>query len=359
LIEVFITSLELLVSINIFYLAYIFWIKKDRKSEGNFEKGISVIISARDEAENLNKFIPKILNQQYKNFEIIVVNDRSSDNSSQILSEFESEFENFRFLEVHERKSDWNPKKWALKQGVELAKYDYLIFTDADCYPKDELWIQKMANGFLESDFVIGNGIYENEPTFLNNFIQFENYQTSIAMFGLAQKSNNYMALGRNFGIKKSHYQQFDWGNLINQTGGDDDLLANKIGIKSIAVVDGATVSIPKNSWSEYFSQKTRHVSVSTKYSMKNKAIIGLYNLSQLSFYLLIMSVLLSNVHLILAISLILFRTLILFLNFANAKKCIGLRLAFSRILVLDFCYNIFLWIVGFRSVTVGEIKWK
>ena len=122
---------------------------------------VSVIICARNEDDNLTEFLPKILVQDYPEFEVIVVNDCSIDNTENVIDEFARIFPNLKKVNIKEDEYYKHGKKFAVLVGIKGAKYDNLVFTDADCFPAGEQWLSEMAGkfsskkGFLQRFFKI------------------------------------------------------------------------------------------------------------------------------------------------------------------------------------------------------------
>ena len=169
--------------IQCFYLFYfsarVAFIKENESVE---KKGITVIICARNENENLKKNLPLVLNQKYDDFEVIVVNDRSWDNSIEILNNFKAKYSHLKIVDIPDNKTDNFGKKLAITIGIKAAKNNYLLFTDADCQPLSEYWINEMSKGFeKEKHIVIGVGIYEKEKGFLNKIIRFDTVQIAVS----------------------------------------------------------------------------------------------------------------------------------------------------------------------------------
>ena len=148
------------------------------------EKSVSLVIAARNEAHNLEKLLNSIFNQNYTNFEVILVNDRSEDNSLEILEKFKNNnpAKNFHFISIKEKPQNCNGKKYALHIGIKAAKNEIILLTDADCLPKDEFWVEKMANSFdKKTNTVVGISLYKNDKrTFLNWFVQNETLITAL-----------------------------------------------------------------------------------------------------------------------------------------------------------------------------------
>ena len=123
---------------------------------------VSVIVCAKNEEENVKKFIPLLANQNYSNFEIILIDDASSDETLEIFEQFEKQYTNVKLVKVANNEAFWGNKKFALTLGIKAAKKDYLLFTDADCYPNSENWITEMSSHFtLHKTIVLVYGAYE------------------------------------------------------------------------------------------------------------------------------------------------------------------------------------------------------
>jgi len=95
---------------------------------------VSVIFAARDEAEKLPAAIPTLLAQDYPRFEVIAVNDRSTDETPAILHEFERSSRNLIVTDIASLPPGWLGKPHALVAGVQRSRGDWLVFTDADVH---------------------------------------------------------------------------------------------------------------------------------------------------------------------------------------------------------------------------------
>ena len=111
---------------------------------------ISVVICARNEAENLRKYLPSILEQNYPHFEVVVVNDASTDDTQIVLETFAEKYSCLKIISTAGLKRDMAGKKFALTKGIEVTQYDYLLFTDADCFPASQDWIAEMVKKFTK-----------------------------------------------------------------------------------------------------------------------------------------------------------------------------------------------------------------
>lgn len=255
---------------------------------------VSVIVCAKNEAENVAKFIPILAAQNYPDFEIILIDDASSDNTLDIFEEFEKQYSNIRLVKVANNEAFWGNKKFALTLGIKAARKEYLLFTDADCYPTSENWIAEMTSNFtLQKTIILGYGAYERIPkSFLNKIIRFETLLTAVQYFSWAKIGLPYMGVGRNMAYKKEEF--FNVNGFIDHMkirSGDDDLFINQAATKKNTTIcfnpESFTYSKPKTSFKDWFTQKRRHVATADFYKPFDKIQLGAFYASQLLFILL------------------------------------------------------------------------
>lgn len=260
-------------------------------------KNISVIICAKNEAENLFNFIPLIIKQEYSDFEILVINDNSTDNTNEVIEFLSGKYRiemtdrNIELRMIRVTDKTYEGKKEALMKGISYAKYKYLMLTDADCYPYSTRWLCLMQQNFSENtDIVLGYGGYKQQKGLLNSMIRYEALYTAIQYFSFALRGIPYMGVGRNLAYTKSVFKKAKgFSKHLHIPSGDDDLFINQIaGKKNIAVEtrhDSFTYSIAKETFKDWFIQKKRHLSTSVYYKIKHKILLGGETLSRIIFY--------------------------------------------------------------------------
>jgi cellulose synthase/poly-beta-1,6-N-acetylglucosamine synthase-like glycosyltransferase len=320
---------------------------------------LSIIIAAHNELENLKKLIPQLVTLNYSSFEIIVALDRCTDKSSDFL--LSTNDPRLKFIEIENTEAGWNEKKFALNSAIHKAEGEWLVFTDADCIPISPDWLTQYAKQIdHKTDILIGYSPYQAKGSFLSSYIQFEAFMTAFQYLGAALMKIPYMSVGRNMAIRKSFFEKVNgYENIKSIKGGDDDLFiqknANKHNTKVILGKESIVETYPKKTWSAYFHQKVRHLSVGSRYKPKHRIFLSLYHFSHLLFWILLLFQ--NNFQLI--VSVILFYLFIKLgsYRFAASKMVAG----FNYILLplVDILYAIFTTIIACWSKLEKDIRWK
>ncbi|MFD1096692.1 glycosyltransferase [Salegentibacter chungangensis] len=277
-----------------YYLAFFSFAGARDKENAAPAFPVSVIVCAKNEAENLNNFLPSILEQDYPDYEIILINDASVDNSLEVMEKYQALDGRIKIVDVENNEAFWANKKYALTLGIKKAKHDHLIFTDADCSPQSKNWLRRMAEKFsAENSIILGyGGYFRNKGSLLNKLIRFETLLTAIQYFAYARLGRPYMGVGRNLAYTSTQfYQQKGFANHLHLRSGDDDLFVNEAATANNTAIcfhrESFTRSVPKQSFKKWFEQKRRHASIAKHYKSSDKLLLGLFYSSRLLFWLL------------------------------------------------------------------------
>lgn len=312
------------------------------------QEPVSIIICARNEDDNLTEFLPKILVQDYPEFEVIVVNDCSIDNTENVIDEFAKIFPNLKKVTIKEDDYYKHGKKFAVMVGIKGTKYDNLLFTDADCFPANENWLKDMASGFVnKKEIVLGYGAYKKDDGFLNKLIRFDTFLIAANYLSAAIKGKAYMGVGRNLAYKKElFYKQKGFSKHYHITSGDDDLFINQASTQEntnvIVSSNAITYSLAKTTFTDWKRQKQRHLTTAPHYSSNSKTKITLGYAFQYGFHLLFLSVLIFKTTIIAALAGFILKIIIQMIIFKKTSK----KLNEVDLWALSFFYEIILLIV-------------
>jgi glycosyltransferase involved in cell wall biosynthesis len=284
------------VSIQVlYYLSFLFSFAL-KPTDVRLKKNIpvSVIICAKNESENLKTNLPLILNQEYSNFEVVLVNDSSYDDTLEVMKSFASQHNNVKLVDVKTIETFWGNKKYALTLGIKASTNDFLVFTDADCKPNSNKWLSHICSNFSnKKSIVLGYGAYDKKAySILNKLIRFETLMTALQYFSFTNLGLPYMGVGRNMAYRKElFFNNAGFQNHMHLKSGDDDLFVNEVATKTNTELcytkESFTISKPKETFKDWFLQKRRHVSTAKYYKWSHKILLGLFYISQLMFWLL------------------------------------------------------------------------
>jgi glycosyltransferase involved in cell wall biosynthesis len=298
--ELFFIVFCLITLVQLFYYGWFFRrlaFYSPREKEQSQQHPVSVIICARDEAARLVTHLPGALVQTYPStHEVIVVNHNSQDDTRFLLDEFKKTFKGLHIVNLEHEAIGIPGKKYPLSMGIKEARYEIVLLTDADCIPASEFWVQKMQDGYDKGiEVVLGYSPYKKGPGMLNKIIRFDTFHTALQYLSYALAGIPYMGVGRNLSYKKDVFLRNKGFSAINHVpGGDDDLFINKVANKeNTAIVvdpDTFTMSDPKKTFGEWFRQKSRHYSTARYYKPLHKFLLGLYSVSHILFYPLLIT---------------------------------------------------------------------
>jgi cellulose synthase/poly-beta-1,6-N-acetylglucosamine synthase-like glycosyltransferase len=231
---------------------------------------ISILVAVRNEAENIELFIQSILNQSYLHFELILMDDNSDDNTLEIIGKF-----NDSRIRVCRQNENVHGKKEAIKTGLSVAKNEWILFTDADVFPKKYwLWsyIQQIHKG--KAAFIMSPVMFTNsENRFLDVFQQMDFAAMQYISLAAAQSNKPFMCNGANMAIKKDIaielYQKI---NTAIPSGDDVFLLhaflKEKKGRVGINLHQDSLIRTKEAStWEKFINQRLRWASKAKYYS--------------------------------------------------------------------------------------------
>lgn len=221
-----------------FYLRYY---RKPYNFVGNNENGcgiisgnrpmVSVIVVSKNEVESLAENLPLILEQKYPDFEVIVVNDGSTDESHELLESLRLQYPNLyqTFLPLSSD-TQFGRRKLALTIGIKAAKGDVLLFTEPYCRPVSDHWIAQLTGKLSEqTDVVLGYAYYKINKLFYNRIARFDNHLFAMQYLSKAIMEKPFTGTYRNVAFKKHlFFDNKGFSSHLNLENGED-LFINQI----------------------------------------------------------------------------------------------------------------------------------
>lgn len=254
--------------------------------------GISVIVTSKNDAEELEKNLPYILEQDYPNFEVIVVNSGSTDETDMVLKAAEQKYNGLYHTYVPAGADEVNEKKLALTLGIKAAKNDVLLFTEAYCKPCSPHWIREYGHQFAQGkEVVLGySRLQIDKKVGMRRFIQFDNLIHHLKFLSMAIAGKPFMGIGRNMAYKKDiFFEQKGFSPVLNIEGGEDDLFLNRVARDKVSGVVLSAESMTEAGIVDGFftwrSLKSKYVYTKQFYKGTSAHLFAWETVSRYAFY--------------------------------------------------------------------------
>jgi cellulose synthase/poly-beta-1,6-N-acetylglucosamine synthase-like glycosyltransferase len=236
---------------------------------------ISVVIAIRNEQENIEKLLRSFQQQHYpkEQFEVVIVNDHSEDNSTQLIEQFKTENND---IEIKLVQSNGEGKKAALREGISVATNDLIITTDGDCSMGND-WLRRLAEYYKEKKpkLIAGLVVYERKKGFWQHFYMLDFMSLVASGAGSLGVGLPLMANGANLAFEKQAFL-----DVVNaQSGksfasGDDVFLlhaiAKKFGVNAVQFLKDELAIVktrPPENFNSFISQRKRWASKAIAYT--------------------------------------------------------------------------------------------
>lgn len=331
---------------------------KPQPAPNNRLEPVSVIIAARNEFENLQKNLISILEQDYPEFEVVVVNDCSWDGSQTWLEELQKSQPRLKISQIIEQEKYPTGKKFAITIGIKAAKHNLLLFTDADCEPASNQWIRNMQSRFTPGkDIVLGFSPYRKRKGFLNQFIRFETLITAQFYLSMALRNNPFMGVGRNLAYRKDlFFKHKGFASHQHIMSGDDDLFINQAATNTNVAIEIDSASFvntdAKTTFESWSNQKSRHMTTGKYYKTQHKRVLGTYYSAIILFYAFVATNLFVNIYTWpIVVGIFAFKYISQSVVFYFSGKKLKYQSLVFNLLVLDVVYLLYIIIYGTKGL--------
>ena len=193
-----------------------------KRSDHPQENFISVIVAVRNEADNITSLLTALLSQEYRHFEIIFVDDHSTDHTSDVVVKFGS---SIRFI-----RNNGTGKKAAISTGLSVAAGTVIVTTDGDCTMSPG-WLTTINESFSSPGVQMAIGpVRISQRDFFSTLqsIEFSSLIGSAAAMTAFQKP--IMCNGANLAYRKSVFEEVNaYEDNLHIASGDDEFLMRKV----------------------------------------------------------------------------------------------------------------------------------
>jgi poly-beta-1,6-N-acetyl-D-glucosamine synthase len=322
---------------------------------------ISVVVACKNEVKNLPNLLQSLSNQSTRNFQLVMINDHSSDGTLDLLNQAKLQFDNLLVIDA-----SGQGKKQALKEGIMLAEGELILTTDADCIPHQK-WVETFQEFYQTnpSDLIIGAVTMSADSTIFSQLQTLEFVAMVASGAGAAGIGTPILCNGANLGFRKSTWINCQSELRTDLNSGDDMFLLQSIKriggtIRFLKSTESIAETAPAGSLSEFITQRRRWASKSTAYT---------------DFQIIFVSCLVMSICLVLigvGISAMIFHGLAIYL-FAlflvklltdylftsQFKQFFQLKNLFLYSLVLSLIYPFYVVIIGVSSLAFRQLEWK
>ena len=209
---------------------------------------LSIIIPAHNQAPELQRHLPAIMEQDYDDFEVIVVDMSSTDETMKVLEDMELQYPSLRHTCTPSTARDISLERLALTLGFRSAKHEWMVVTHADCRPATSQWLRCMAEAVVEEkEILVGVAKYdEQRHTWFDYKVGFYRLWNTLA--NLRHIRGGHAAVradGCNVGLRRSFILSQDgFGDHLNLLTGAEELLVNRLSTAKNTVVCDSTDAI-------------------------------------------------------------------------------------------------------------------
>lgn len=339
-----------LVQLLYFYGLFSFFaFSKKRKKVSVQQFPISVVMVVKDAASVLMKTLPRYLGQQYPDFEIVVVDDNSNDETSLLIKEYQTQYPNLKLVDLESAKTTIRGRKFAISVGIRCAKYDHLIFADAECVPTSSHWLEHMASHFDgQKKIVIGYSTYTKRNNPFNRLLHFDTLQNAIEFFSLARINSTYRGDGRNLGYTRDLFSsQRGFASHNHIAYGEEDIFISRAAQKNNTTIETSTDSftvLQRGANRHYWKDHKQGLYFTRKFNtLRNRILLGGYEISNLLFYIIAafsIAILAQNLILLsIALGILLVRIISQYLVFGFAASKLNEKQVIPFLLVYDLLF--------------------
>lgn len=222
--------------------------KKKKDIDTNNYPPLSVIITVKKVPRKLNRNLPYILNQDYPNFEVIIVNENLDEETNEEIIKLQQTHKNLHQTFIPDSTRYVSTKKLAITLGIRASHYDWLVFTEIDSHPISNQWLKKMSRNFTDgTDIVIGYSNYEKKKGEFTRYITFDTLLFSMRYLGSALLKCPYTGFGRNLCYRRDLFNESKgFSSYLQLQRGEDDLFINTTASSTNTKVETSPESIIK-----------------------------------------------------------------------------------------------------------------
>ena len=330
----------------IFFSRISFFRKKNTTSD---QPPVSIVLVANNQYEFLQTNLPALLEQEYPDFEVVVVNDNSDDGTEDLLKELSHQHNNLQSIVLKQSLNWFKGRKFPLSLGIKSAKNDFILFTDPACKPISDQWISEIISSYDgQTEIVLGYASWQTTSVF-NRFYRFVAFYDALFYFSMALSGIPFKGIGKNLSYKRGlFYKHKGFSSHYTISAGEDEIFVNKAAKKqntSICIHEAGKVISEKNtSFLNWLNLERSRLKIRRFFKPAHRVMISLYSASVFIFYTSFAFLLIAGFHWLVPVSVFALRLISQTIIFAFTQK----KLSEKKLLLLSPFFEIFILLIDF-----------
>ncbi len=291
-----IAELALLISFGLMFLIQLFYqllmahftLSGKKKDKLVDYPSFSIIVPSRNYEEHLRELVPTLLEQDYPDFEVVVVDDCSYDGTEWYLNELKLQSNKLKTSRIIQE-TDF-PNALAITIGIRAASKDWLVFLNPLCRVSGKNWLRSFAEELNpKSEAAFGFVNYTNSYGSMRKFIKYENFDSFI-LYGSARYFGLPMPItDMNIAYKREQFlNRRGFAAVLDSPFSENELYLNKISNRSNSVYllnrSTAVTFVGDTDWYDGMNFKKKQLLLKKKFTVGQSVFLWIYTISRLVF---------------------------------------------------------------------------
>jgi glycosyltransferase involved in cell wall biosynthesis len=324
------------------------------KSTSGTRPAVSVVVTAHNQYNDLKQNLPYLLDQDYPEFEIMVVNDNSDDGSDELLKDFTRQYSHLSIVDLKQSLNWFKGRKFPLSLGIKSAKHGLLLLTDINCRPQSGQWIKEIVSAYQqETEIVLSYSTFATKSK-INLWFRFASFYDGLFYLSMALAGHPFKGIGKNLSYKKDlFYKNKGFSSHYKINLGDDELFINQTARKEntkIQLSPESHVAVVKSiSFAQWFKNEKTRILIRKFFKKGSWFIVSFFQTTTLLFFTSFVLLLIFGASWIVVLSLFGLRLLSQLVIFGNAAKKLNekkLLLISPLFEILLLITDLFIWLM-------------
>ncbi|MFP4470113.1 MAG: glycosyltransferase [Bacteroidales bacterium] len=338
--------------IQLFYFWFIFSrlaFYKSRNIPTDDMPPVSIVITASNQYRSLRDNLPALFEQDYSDFEVVVVNDNSDDDTDELLKSLSGKYPKLKVVELTQSLNWFRGRKFPLSLGIKSSANELLMLTDADCVPAGRHWLRQMVSAYKSGTCVVLGYASWKSNSRINKWLRFTAFYDALMYLSMALAGVPFKGIGRNLSYKKSlFYAHKGFSSHYIIDAGDDELFVNRTASRKNTVIrpdpEAQVFSTRADGFSAWFKTERTRLLIRRFFRWKHRFALQLFNLSNFLFHSLFVILLVLGVSPLIILGIFLLRFISQMIIFGLSQK----RLSEKKLLLLSPVFEFALILIDF-----------